>query len=176
MTFAEPNRDIVIHLTENYTNARVPLPKLRKLAEIVCDRFGGDKTRQTRCEISIAVVDDIQIRELNGRFLNRKETTDCLSFDLSDVNEESQTGHPTSRALELIVNGEMAARQAERRGHSSEAELALYIAHGLLHNFGFDDATPSRARTMHETEDEILKYLGYGSVYNSSVREQEQET
>ena len=176
MTFAQPNRKIVIHLTENYTDARVPLPKLRKLAGIVCDRFGGDKTRQTRCEISIAVVDDIQIRELNGRFLDRQETTDCLSFDLSDENEEPQAGNPTSRTLELIVNGEMAARQAERRGHSSEAELALYIAHGLLHHFGFDDATPSQTRTMHKTEDEILKHLGYGSVYNSKVKEREQET
>ena len=176
MTFAEPNQDIVIHLTENDKNACVPLPKLKTLTRIICDRFGGDQKRETRYEISIAVVDDIQIRELNGRFLNRQGTTDCLSFDLSDGNEELKAGHPTSRALELIVNGEMAVRQAGLRGHSSEAELALYITHGLLHNFGFDDATPSRARTMHETEDEILKQLGYGSVYNRSVREQEQST
>lgn len=175
MTSAKQNQSIILHITENYKNTRVPQPKLRELAKIVCDRFGPDKTPETRYEISIAVVDDSQIRQLNGRFLNRKGTTDCLSFDLSDGDEEEpQANNQRSRMLELIVNGQMAARQAHQRGHSSEAELALYITHGLLHNFGFDDATPSQARAMHEAEDEILHQLGYGSVYNRGIRAPEQ--
>ncbi|OHB76990.1 MAG: rRNA maturation RNase YbeY [Planctomycetes bacterium RBG_16_55_9] len=167
MTSAKQDQDIIVHLTENCTNARVPLPKLRKLARIVCGRFGGDKAPAVRYEISIAVVDDTQIRELSSRFLSREATTDCLSFDLSDSSEEKpQAEKPASRVFELVVNGEMAARQAGLRGHSGQAELALYVAHGLLHNFGFDDATPSRAGAMHQAEDEILQQLGYGSVYN----------
>lgn len=167
MTSVKQDRGIILHTTNRYKNARVPLPKLRKLAGIVCDRFGGDKTPDKRYEISIVVVDDTQIRELNSRFLNRNANTDCLSFDLSDGdNEESQTGNPASRTLEIIVNGEMADRQSSLRGHSSEAELSLYITHGLLHNFGFDDATTDQAHIMHDTEDEILKQLGFGSVYN----------
>ena len=47
-----------------------------------------------------------------------------------------------ARIFDLIVNGELAAREAARRGHGAEAELALYITHGLLHNLGFNDATP----------------------------------
>jgi len=74
------------------------------------------------------------------------------------------------KLFELIVNGEMAVRQANLRGHSSKAELALYITHGLLHNFGFDDSIPSKARKMHDTEDEILQQLGYGLVYNTNSR------
>jgi probable rRNA maturation factor len=172
MTSVKQNRGIILHTTNRYKNARVPLPKLRKLAGIVCDRFGGDKTPDRRYEISIVVVDDTQIQELNSRFLNRNATTDCLSFDLSDDDdEESQAGNPASRTLEIIVNGEMADTQSRLRGHSSEAELALYITHGLLHNFGFDDATTDQARIMHNTEDEILKQLGFGSVYNRSIRE-----
>ena len=167
MTSVKQDRGIILHTTNRYKNARVPLPKLRKLVKTVCDRFGGDKTPNWRYEISIVVVDDTQIRELNDRFLNRKATTDCLSFDLSDdENKEPQDGNPASRTLEIIVNGEMADRQSLLRGHSSEAELTLYITHGLLHNFGFDDAAPDQARIMHDTEDEILKQLGFGSVYN----------
>jgi len=167
MTSANQDQGIILHITDSYKHTRVPLPKLRKLAKIVCDRFGEQKTQDIKYEMSIAVVDDIQIRQLSGRFLNRKATTDCLSFDLSDGNEEEpKAGNPTSRMLEVIVNGEMAARQAHLRGHSSEAELALYITHGLLHNFGFDDATLSQARKMHDIEDEILQQLGYGFVYN----------
>jgi len=48
--------------------------------------------------------------------------------------------------FELVVNGEMAVRQALLRKHSSQAELALYITHGLLHNLGFDDAAEDQAK------------------------------
>ena len=172
MTSVKQDRSIILHTTNRYKNARVPMPKLRKLAKIVCDRFGGNKTSDKRVEMSIVVVDDMQIRELNSRFLNRNANTDCLSFDLSDgENEESHAGNSTSKTFEIIVNGEMADRQSRLRGHSSEAELALYITHGLLHNFGFDDAAPDQAHIMHDTEDEILKQLGFGSVYNRSIRE-----
>ncbi|MBN2313174.1 MAG: rRNA maturation RNase YbeY [Sedimentisphaerales bacterium] len=160
MTSAKQDQGIIIHLTESFKDVRVPMPTLRKLAHIVCDRFGEKKTPEMTYEVSIVVVDDIRIKELNEQFLKHKRTTDCLSFDLSDGNDSS------SRMFELIINGEMAARQADLRGHPSEAELALYITHGLLHNVGFDDATPDQARKMHEAEDKILQQLGYGSVYN----------
>jgi probable rRNA maturation factor len=58
----------------------------------------------------------------------------------------------------------MAAREANVRGHSGEAELALYITHGLLHNLGFDDSTKRQAAKMHRTEDEILQQFGYGHI------------
>jgi len=103
---------------------------------------------------------------LNREFLNSKATTDCLSFDLSDDEKGA-------KIFDLIVNGEMAVRQANKRGHSSEAELALYITHGLLHNLGFDDSVQSQTRKMHETEDEILQEFGYGLVYNKGTRSKE---
>jgi probable rRNA maturation factor len=175
MTSAKRDQSILLHINESFKNARVPLPKLRKLVQIVCDRFRGDKIPDRKYEIHIAIVDDIQIRQLSGQFLRREETTDCLSFDLTDGDEEEpQAGKPASSVFEIIVNGEMAARQATLRGHSSEAELALYITHGLLHHFGFDDATPGRARIMHDAEDEILQQIGYGCVYNRDIRAQKQ--
>ena len=114
--------------------------------------------------VSIAIVNDAQFQILNKRFLNRRGSSDCLSFDLSD----DPSG--PSRIFEIIVNGELAAREAKVRGHSGEAELALYITHGLLHNLGFDDSTKRRAAKMHRTEDKILQRLGYGFVYNKSAQ------
>ena len=76
----------------------------------------------------------------------------------------------STKSFELVVNAEKAARQANSRGHSSEAELALYITHGLLHQLGFDDSTNSRAKKMHDTEDEILQQQGFGLIYNKSTR------
>ncbi len=171
MASTKQDQDIIVQIAKNFKNINVSLPKLRKLVKAIHHRFAKNEARDTRYEISIAIVDDGQIRRLNSRFLNRKATTDCLSFDLSDDEKGSEVRDRRSRMLELVVNGEMAVRQANLRGHSSEAELALYITHGLLHNLGFDDSTQSRAQNMHDTEDKILQQFGYGLVYNKGTRE-----
>jgi len=88
-----------------------------------------------------------------------------LSFDLSEGD-----GHQSKRSFELVINGELAIEEAELRGHSAEAELALYLTHSMLHNLGFDDSTQEQARKMHDAEDEILRQLGYGVVYNKKAR------
>jgi probable rRNA maturation factor len=167
MTSPKKDAAIAIRIRRNFTGVDVSLPRLRKLVRIVCMRFGGRQGFEAY-EISIAIVDDAEITKLNARFLARSAATDCLSFDLSDA----KTPHPdtlNSRILELIVNGEMAARQAALRGHSGETELALYVTHGLLHNFGFDDCTPEQARKMHNAEDTILQEFGYGLVYSKDI-------
>jgi probable rRNA maturation factor len=155
-------KDIDVKITINFEALELSMPELRKLVKTICIRFGDSENTQTKYEISIAIVGDTEIEELNARFLNHQTTTDCLSFDLSEAEDDL-------KIFELIVNGEMAIRQAEMLGHSGEAELALYVAHGLLHNLGFDDSTPNLARKMHATEDEILQQLGYGFVYNRNT-------
>jgi probable rRNA maturation factor len=156
MAPARKKPDIVVQIAKNFKNINIHSLKLKKLVKAVCNRFGLSKAA-----ISIAIVNSAQIRKMNKRFLRRNITTDCISFDLSDNKKNAV------KSLELIVNGEMAVKQAKLRGHSSEAELALYITHGLLHNLGFDDSTKSHAKKMHSVEDEILQQFGYGPIYNT---------
>jgi probable rRNA maturation factor len=156
MDSAKQDQDIVVQIAKNFKDIDFSPPRLKKLVEVICNRF-----KLSKATISIAIVDDAQIRKVNKQFLNQNLPTDCLSFDLSD------NGTSPVKSFELIVNAEMAVRQANLRGHSSEAELALYITHGLLHNLGFDDSTQDQAGKMHDTEDEILQQLGYGLTYSS---------
>ena len=117
MASAKQKQDIVVQIAKDFKGINICLPKLRKLVKTICNRFtrhellhrtpdGGD----TRCEISIAIVDDAKIRKVNTQFLNRKSTCDCLSFDLSD-----DEGAPSSKLFELVVNGEMAVKEANLR-------------------------------------------------------------
>ncbi len=149
---------IEIQITTSLPNAPADVPRLKQLVRAVCRRF-----HVVRAVVSVRVVGDAEMRRLNRRFLGHRANTDCLSFDLSDEADPR-------RVFDLIVNGELAQREAARRGHDAEAELALYLTHGLLHHLGFDDATPAQAKKMHRTEDEILQHLGYGLVYNTEER------
>ncbi len=149
-----------IEITTHFEVPSVEPIQIEALVKAICRRFELVDTT-----ISVGIVGDEEITELNERFLNHEGTTDCLSFDLSDP-DDTQTG----RVLDLIVNGQMAIRQARQRGHSSVAELALYVTHCLLHQLGFDDVTPEQAKEMHTAEDEILQHLGYGLVYNTDTK------
>jgi probable rRNA maturation factor len=149
---------ITIRISKKFRNIDANLNRIKRLIRDICARF-----ELTNAIVSIMIVNDEQIRQLNKQFLNRDCTTDCLSFDLNDGNELD-----SRRLFDIIVSGETAVRQAASRGHSAEAELALYITHGLLHNLGFDDSTPEKAKKMHNTEDKILQHFGYGLVYNSN--------
>src|SRR6187397_28448 len=83
-------------------------------------------------EISLAFVDNPTIHALNKRYLDHDEPTDVLSFPLSDPKAKRLSG-------ELVIGAEVALAQAAERGHDVQAELALYVIHGLLHLCGGDD-------------------------------------
>jgi len=163
MNSVKQSQNIVVQVAKNFKDIDVCFSRLEKLVKGICNRF-----KLPKATISIALVDNTQIRRINRKFLNRNRTTDCLSFDLSDVNRKSKIVN--RKLFELVVNAEEAVKKASLRGHSAEAELALYITHGLLHNLGFNDSTQSQAKKMHQTEDEILKQFGYGVVYSSQRR------
>jgi len=163
MASAKKDQHIAVQIAKNFTGIDIRLSKIKKLVRAAFNQSSYGQSKPTI--VSIAIVDDAEIRKLNSRFLNRKSATDCLSFDLSDTQ-----GPQSPKLFELIVIGEMAVRQANSRGHSSDAELALYITHGLLHNLGFDDSTDCKAKKMHAMEDKILQHLGYGLVYNKNIK------
>lgn len=100
------------------------------------------------------------MKSMHRNFLGKAKITDVMSFDLSEPVEKS-------KFYEIIINIEQARRQAAKRGHSVQAETALYLVHGLLHQLGFDDLDESQARRMHRQEDKILKDAGFGNIYDS---------
>ncbi len=103
--------------------------------------------------ISLAVVDDAEIARLSARYLGRPAPTDVLAFpydDACDPGRDEEIG-------EVIVSAETAVREARSRRRSPEAELELYVVHGLLHLLGYDDSTPAEARAMRRREIELLR-------------------
>jgi probable rRNA maturation factor len=91
-------------------------------------------------EITVALVSDRRISELHKRFMNIAGATDVLTFDHG----------------EIVVSVETAERNAKEYQSSTEAEIRLYIVHGMLHLIGFDDTTPAAARVMAQTQERVV--------------------
>jgi probable rRNA maturation factor len=108
-------------------------------------------------EISLAFVDNATIHQLNKRYLNHDEPTDVLSFPLGEPHAGKLSG-------ELVIGAEVAQAQAAERGHDVQAELALYVIHGLLHLCGLDDKSDETAAAMRRRERHYLRELGFPDI------------
>lgn len=108
-------------------------------------------------EISLAFVDNPTIHSRNKLFLDHDEPTDVLSFPYSAPGAKKLAG-------ELMVGVEVAQEQARERGHAVDAELALYVIHGLLHLCGYDDKTEAAERAMRARERHYLAGLGLPDI------------
>src|SRR5262245_61667962 len=120
--------------------------RMREVARTVLDGEGI-----ADYEISLAFVDNVTIHRLNKQYLDHDEPTDVLSFPL---------GRGQRLAGELVIGAEVALAQASERRHDVEAELALYVIHGLLHLCGFDDHDAEDAADLRERERHYLARLG----------------
>ena len=106
-----------------------------------------------RADLSVVLVDDAQMAELNERYRGQAGPTDVLAFPYAADGEHVEG--------EVIVNAERAVAEAASRGHSPEAELMLYVAHGVLHLLGCDDREPAQRRQMRARERAVLAQAGY---------------
>lgn len=149
---------------------------LRKAVELTLRRHATPAAR-----ISVALVDDACIAQLNELHLDHAGPTDVLAFDLrddpdayvsSDHAVAKHCGDVSDREVEgeIVVSVDTACREARARGHPVEAELALYTVHGVLHLLGYDDRQAHGAARMHEVEDEILSAMGWCAVYQARPR------
>ena len=121
--------------------------KIKKIVKEVLNKEGRD------AKLSIVLVDNVEIRKLNERFLGYDEATDVLAFPLSN-SENFLSG-------EIVVSVETAVEAANKRKSSIEGEIVLYLVHGILHLLGYNDNNEENAGTMHNKESKILALLGY---------------
>lgn len=120
-------------------------------------------TRET--EVSLTIVDDARIHEINRDYRNVDRPTDVISFAINDVSDEEEgiNEWPENMPYELgdlFISLDTAKRQAEDYGHSLERELGFLAVHGFLHLNGFDHQTPEDEKRMFGLQDDILNDYG----------------
>jgi probable rRNA maturation factor len=113
--------------------------------------------------ISLAVVDDPTIHELNRRFLEHDWPTDVLSFVLDE-----RDGHLEG---EVILSADTAAAEAVEIGWPAAAEQLLYVIHGTLHLVGYRDKSAEDARAMRAAEVKYLRHFGIDQPHPSRSTE-----
>lgn len=104
-------------------------------------------------QVSIAIVDDPTIHQLNREHLEHDWPTDVISF-IFEADEESGCVEG-----EIIASADTATRLAAAAQWRPLDELLLYIVHGLLHLAGLDDIEGDQQAEMRKAERDCLTAL-----------------
>jgi len=115
-------------------------------------------------ELSLVIADDDTVHELNRTYRGVDRTTDVIAFALSQqtCREAEPFVIPPDAVIhlgEVIISYPQARRQAEEQHHSIECELALLVAHGVLHLVGYDHKRPKDREKMRALEAEALSLI-----------------
>ncbi|MBF0595342.1 MAG: rRNA maturation RNase YbeY [Candidatus Omnitrophica bacterium] len=108
------------------------------------------------CDLSVVFLSGAQMRKLNRTSLGHDYVTDVITFDL---REEGRGEREVGSGIEgeIYICPAEARRNARLYGEPYDRELLRYIAHGILHLLGYDDATPRLRDRMRREEDRLLR-------------------
>ena len=105
-------------------------------------------------ELSLTLVDDAEIHQINREFLQHDYATNVISF--SQLEGDCPTGQEDLLG-DVIISVETAARDAAEIRMPMESELYFLLAHGMLHLCGYEHVAvdEQQVRAMEAKEDEL---------------------
>ncbi len=96
-------------------------------------------------ELSVLLCDDATIHALNRDYRDMDKPTDVLAFAM---REGALSALRPEMLGDVVISIDTAARQAASASRSVEDEIAMLLAHGLLHLLGADHRDRTEERRM----------------------------
>jgi probable rRNA maturation factor len=148
---------VSIDIQDESTGYDVDLPALERLARHVLDEMGVHPL----VELSIRLVEVDAMAALHEHFMNEPGPTDVLAFPMDELHDQrddvDDTDAPPTLLGDVVLCPRVAEAQARQAGHSTEDELHLLCAHGVLHLLGYDHGEPQEEREMFGLQSELLQ-------------------
>ena len=131
--------------------SKVDVARLRRSGRAVLSAIG-----EGRAELSIALVDDPEIRTLNEEWRGRDQATDVLSFSQIEGGFDDHRGRLLG---DVVISVETAAAQAAERHRSLDETVTRLLIHGVLHLVGHDHEEDDEARRMQAEERRLWRVV-----------------
>ncbi len=115
------------------------------------------KLKEKNIEVSLNLVGEAKIKELNKKYRNKNKITDVLSFPLEEVGFKKYGILPLG---DIFICLPFAVKEAEMQNISLEKEMARLTVHGFLHLLGYDhEKSANEKKKMFALEAKILNKL-----------------
>jgi probable rRNA maturation factor len=144
---------VKIQIENRQQNQKILKLPLRKIAAKILSVSGFPDG-----ELSLLIVDNVEIRQINRDYLERDRPTNVISFAM----QEGEGGGVQPQLLgDVVISAERAAADAQEADIPFEHELVFLLLHGILHLLGYDHerGTEEQAAEMEAKEREIFALL-----------------
>lgn len=146
--------------TEPRWRRALPARKLAREAVAAAAQETGVKCAPG-AEMTIHLVDDARMRELNKTWRNKDAPTNVLSFPAASTARVAQ-----AKLLgDVFVALQTLEREAADEGKPLADHYRHLALHGFLHLIGYDHETPAEAEAMEALETRALARLGVADPY-----------
>jgi len=110
--------------------------------------------------ISIVIVDDKKICQLNRQYRNKNKPTNVLSFPFSDGADPSIHSIPVKELGDIVISVDTALRESIKYKQTFYDRFTWLLIHGMLHLLGYDhERSPRRAEKMFKREKKLFNKL-----------------
>lgn len=104
-------------------------------------------------ELSILIVDDHKIEELNTEYRGKKKPTNVLSFPMRD----GEPPYISPLLGDVVISADTAKKEADEAGITFEERISQLLVHGILHLIGYDhEISEKEALLMEEKSLELV--------------------
>lgn len=142
----------------NLTTNPVDKEFLKKVAKKVLE-----EENKSEASLSIALVGQGRIRELNRKYREENRVTDVLAFPFRKRNRKEKEFIEAPLFIkclgEVVICYPQVKKQAKILGHSIRKELTILLIHGILHLVGYSDKTEEDRKRMEVKTERILSSL-----------------
>ena len=145
----------------------VPEEKIKLIEDIL--NFAGSYLKlPENTEMSVTLMDNEHIHEINKKYRGVDKPTDVISFAIEEddpdevpiiLPEDEEFDIPKNIG-DIMVSMDKVKEQAEYLGHSEDRELGFLVVHGFLHLNGYDHMKEEDEREMFGLQREILDSFG----------------
>jgi probable rRNA maturation factor len=123
---------------------------------------------ESESSLSLTLVDDAAIRELNRDHRGKDKPTDVLSFPMFEGGDAPHAG--VERMLgDVVISVETARRQAAEYDATLQRELYRLLIHGLLHVMGHDHEEAGERAEMETQERRLADAIGMPWPYAAAT-------
>lgn len=142
-------------LIRNFTGYK---PRAKRLEEVVRSVLDEERFK-AEAEVSLVLVGEKRIRNLNRQYRGIGRVTDVLSFEGENDDDFISPKDGVSYLGEIFICVKKAERQAREHGHPLGREMDILMVHGMFHLMGYDHIKDEDYEVMHRKEDKALRRL-----------------
>ncbi|MCP4349575.1 MAG: rRNA maturation RNase YbeY [Desulfobacterales bacterium] len=150
--------DILISNRQN--SQKIRPEKIQKAAEVILNALECHEG-----ELSVVIVNDSEIAELNREYLNREGPTNVIAFPMHDYEVPQVPAREQGEGIpymlgDVVISVDTARKEGDQAGISMEKRFIELLIHGILHLLGYDhEKDEQEAIIMEEKSNALLEIV-----------------